>query len=79
MPPEKGRKPRINLNFRYIIPGTPDAERGQHTYYKYMVHGDNLRAPSVTYAQVETRSMDLFLEEGTVTMIGACLFVSIRF
>uniref|UniRef100_A0A6U3QIU4 Fe2OG dioxygenase domain-containing protein n=1 Tax=Ditylum brightwellii TaxID=49249 RepID=A0A6U3QIU4_9STRA len=39
VPKEKGRRPRININFRYIIHG-PDAMRGQQTYYKYMVHGD---------------------------------------
>ncbi|MGK3754214.1 MAG: alkylated DNA repair dioxygenase AlkB [Bacillariaceae sp.] len=43
VPKEKGgfrNKPRININFRYINPGK-DAERGQKTYYKYMVHGDD--------------------------------------
>ena len=40
VPKAASRRPRININFRYILPGTPDAERGQKTYYKYMVHGD---------------------------------------
>ena len=40
VPKASSRRPRININFRYILPGTPDAERGQATYYKYMVHGD---------------------------------------
>ena len=37
VPKARARRPRININFRYIIPGSPDAERGQQTYYKYMV------------------------------------------
>ncbi len=37
VPKARSRRPRININFRYIIPGSPDAERGQQTYYKYMV------------------------------------------
>mmetsp|Transcript_14120 Transcript_14120/g.29010 ORF Transcript_14120/g.29010 Transcript_14120/m.29010 type:complete len:464 (+) Transcript_14120:311-1702(+) len=39
VPREKGRGVRLNVNFRYILPGM-DAERGQMTYYKYMVYGD---------------------------------------
>jgi alkylated DNA repair dioxygenase AlkB len=39
VPKEKGRGVRLNINFRYIMPGV-DAERGQMTYYKYMVYGD---------------------------------------
>jgi len=39
VPKEKGRGVRLNINFRYILPGL-DAERGQKTYYKYMEHGD---------------------------------------
>jgi len=44
VPVEKGRMPRININFRYIQPksGTVGID-GQATYYKYMVHGDSLR------------------------------------
>lgn len=41
VPKARSRRPRINLNFRYIQPGSADAERGQQTYYKYMVHGDS--------------------------------------
>ena len=40
VPPAKARRPRININFRYIVPGTDDAERGQAQYYKYMRDGD---------------------------------------
>ena len=29
VPKARSRRPRININFRYIVPGTPDAERGQ--------------------------------------------------
>lgn len=39
VPKEKGRGVRLNINFRYVMPGL-DAERGQKTYYKYMVYGD---------------------------------------
>ena len=39
VPREKGRGVRLNINFRYVLPGV-DAERGQRTYYKYMVYGD---------------------------------------
>jgi hypothetical protein len=39
VPKEKGRGPRLNINFRYILPGL-DSKRGQTTYYKYMVYGD---------------------------------------
>ena len=40
--------PRINLNFRYIVPGA----RGQETFYKYMVYGDSKRPPSWTYKRL---------------------------
>ena len=53
VPKERGRKPRLNINFRYIIPG-PDAERGQKTYYKYMVHGDETKPRSYTYREIMT-------------------------
>jgi alkylated DNA repair dioxygenase AlkB len=46
VPKARSRRPRININFRYIIPGSPDAERGQQTYYKYMIHGDSAMPPS---------------------------------
>ena len=52
VPRERSRRPRININFRYIVPGTPDADRGQHTYYKYMVHGDDPAPPTFTFAQI---------------------------
>ena len=48
------RRPRININFRYIIPGSPSAEHGQQTYYKYMVHGDEgPDAPSAKFCEIE--------------------------
>ena len=34
VPKEKGRRPRININFRLILPNQPDTERGQKSYYK---------------------------------------------
>jgi len=54
VPKQKGRKPRLNINFRYILQG-PDAERGQKTYYKYMVHGDDKSPPSYKYRDIVNR------------------------
>ena len=51
VPKEKGRMPRLNINFRMIL-GGPDAERGQQTYYKYMVHGDEELPKSLTYEEI---------------------------
>jgi len=51
VPKEKGRRPRLNINFRYIKTGS-DAERGQKTYYKYMVHGDDDRPKSYSYHEI---------------------------
>ena len=53
VPKERGRRPRLNINFRYIMSG-PDAERGQKTYYKYMVHGDEDRPRSYSYKEIMT-------------------------
>jgi alkylated DNA repair dioxygenase AlkB len=41
VPKEKGRRPRININFRMILPNQSETERGIKSYYKYMVHGDS--------------------------------------
>ena len=54
VPKQKGRKPRLNINFRRIIPG-PEAERGQKTYYKYMVHGDEQTPRTLTFAQIMSK------------------------
>jgi len=51
VPKEKGRMPRLNINFRMIL-GGPDAERGQQTYYKYMVHGDEQSPRSLSYEDI---------------------------
>ena len=54
VPKEKGRGVRLNINFRYVMPGS-DAERGQKTYYKYMVYGDcpvNSEPPSWTFNEI---------------------------
>jgi hypothetical protein len=52
VPKEKGRRPRININFRMILPNQRETEGGQKSYYKYMVHGDNKRPPQWTYHQL---------------------------
>mmetsp|Transcript_30662 Transcript_30662/g.55118 ORF Transcript_30662/g.55118 Transcript_30662/m.55118 type:complete len:462 (-) Transcript_30662:1335-2720(-) len=64
VPKEKGRRPRININFRYIVPGHPDAARGQSSYYKYMVHGDDPDPPAIPYKEILQRrgSMRQFLQ-----------------
>ena len=54
VPKEKGRMPRLNINFRMIL-GGPDAERGQQTYYKYMVHGDEESPKSLSYEEIMKR------------------------
>lgn len=64
VPKEKGRRPRINLNFRYIVPNGPDAARGQATFYKYMVHGDKAKPPSYTFAQLLRNRADAVLPVG---------------
>lgn len=53
VPKEKGRGVRLNINFRYILPGI-DAERGQKTYYQYMEHGDCPfgKQPSWTFDEI---------------------------
>ena len=53
VPKERGRRPRLNINFRYIKSGM-DAERGQKTYYKYMVHGDEDTPRSYSYKEIMT-------------------------
>ena len=54
VPKEKKRGVRLNINFRYILPGV-DAQRGQMTYYKYMVYGDvptDRKPPSWTFDEI---------------------------
>ena len=69
VPKAPSRCPRINLNFWYIVPGSPDVERGQKTYYKYMVHGDSVMPngdpsgcspPSSSYTELLRRQGSLF-------------------
>lgn len=56
VPKQSDRAPRININFRYILPNCDDTSiRGVRTFYKYMVCGDsksddwNMTAPSYSY------------------------------
>ena len=58
VPKARSRRPRININFRYILPGGEDAERGQATYYKYMRDGDAPQ-PGVSYEEILRRSGSL--------------------
>ena len=45
VPLERGRGPRININFRYILPGRDETTvRGVQAFYKYMVSGDDKTA-----------------------------------
>jgi alkylated DNA repair dioxygenase AlkB len=62
VPKAKSRRPRININFRYIVPGTDDAERGQATYYKYMRDGDGQAIPGVPYDAILRRSGSLLVK-----------------
>ena len=66
VPKAKSRRPRININFRYILPGTDDAERGQATYYKYMRDGD-VPQKGVAYEQILRRSGSLLRLRGGTT------------
>jgi len=68
VPKEKGRGVRLNINFRYVLPGA-DAERGQATYYKYMVYGDvpiDSTPPSWNYNQIVAKKggMMNFVQKG---------------
>lgn len=68
VPKEKGRGVRLNINFRYVMPGL-DAERGQMTYYKYMVYGDcpiDKQPPSWTFDEIMTKrgGMMNFIQRG---------------
>jgi alkylated DNA repair dioxygenase AlkB len=68
VPKEKGRGVRLNINFRYVLPGQ-DAERGQGTYYKYMVFGDvpiDQEPPSWTYDEIVSKKggMMNFVQKG---------------
>ncbi len=68
VPKEKGRGVRLNINFRYVLPGQ-DAERGQMTYYKYMVFGDvpiDQQPPGWTYDEIVSKKggMMNFVQKG---------------
>jgi hypothetical protein len=59
VPKEKGRGPRININFRYILPEQDETTvRGVRAFYKYMVSGDaktedwDIIAKTYTYSQI---------------------------
>lgn len=57
--PQEKRGPRININFRYILPNRDETSvRGVRAFYKYMVCGDSktegwdMTAPSFKYADI---------------------------
>ena len=52
VPKESYRRPRININFRYILPNRSDTERGQFSYYKYMVYGDEENPSGIYYRDI---------------------------
>jgi alkylated DNA repair dioxygenase AlkB len=52
VPKESYRQPRININFRYILPNRTDTERGQFSYYKYMVYGDETNPKGLYYHEI---------------------------
>ena len=60
VPKEKGRRPRININFRRILPNQNTTEGGQKKYYKYMVHGDSKQPPHWKYKQLLRKHNSLF-------------------
>jgi hypothetical protein len=82
VPKEKGRGPRVNINFRYILPDRNETSiRGVRTFYKYMVSGDahtedwKITAPTCSYAQIVAQSGPMYAfarKSGTcVTSTGA--------
>ena len=63
VPKEKHRGPRVNINFRYIVPHRDETTiRGIRTFYKYMVSGDEhtedwtITAPSFSFADIARQS-----------------------
>ena len=76
VPKEKGRGVRLNINFRYVMPGS-DAERGQKTYYKYMVFGDcptDSQPPSWTFDEIMAKrgGMMNFVQRGVKRKAVEC-------
>lgn len=57
VPSEKGRGPRFNFNFRYILPAK--MEVGHHTFYKYMVHGGSERFRNYRFRDILLRDRPL--------------------
>ena len=60
VPKEKGRRPRLNINFRYIVAGEGAkaeaiSRAGQTTYYKYMVTGDKIE-PGLLFSEIMRKS-----------------------
>jgi hypothetical protein len=83
VPKARSRRPRVNINFRYIIEDSPDACRGQQTYYRYMVHGDAGMPPSAagggaararSHCRFKNRDRDTksLSESGIKWMNGCC-------
>ena len=57
VPKEIYRRPRININFRYILPNRQDTERGQHSYYKYMVYGDEENPKGFVFDEIRKNTI----------------------
>ena len=47
----------ININFRYILPNRQDTERGQHSYYKYMVYGDEENPKGFAFDEIRKNTI----------------------
>ena len=57
VPKETYRRPRININFRYILPNRQDTERGQYSYYKYMVYGDEENPNPMYFNEIRKKTI----------------------
>ena len=83
VPIEKGRGPRININFRYILPERDETTvRGVRAFYKYMVSGDaktedwDITAKTFTYSQIVQSKGPMYAFTSRVTQKSDTTFES---
>jgi alkylated DNA repair dioxygenase AlkB len=69
--PKENRTPRININFRYILPHKDEISiRGVQTFYKYMVSGDSktedweITAKPLKYSDINKNKKTIFSSFG---------------